>query len=222
MDFVNSLSLQLAIAIDNALLYENTLRVQSELLQAYNSTIEGWAYALDLRDKETEGHSRRVTLMTVQIAQHVGMDEEEIAHVYRGALLHDIGKLGIPDNILLKPSQLTEEEWVIMRKHPVYAYEMLSPILYLKQAIDIPYCHHERWNGTGYPRGLKGNQIPLAARIFSIADTYDAMRYDRPYRKGLTKEEIVDKISSGAGNHYDPELMKVFMKMLHEGRLEVS
>jgi len=222
VDFVNSLSLQLAIAIDNALLYENTLRVQSELLQAYNSTIEGWAYALDLRDKETEGHSRRVTLMTVQIAQHVGMDEEEIAHVYRGALLHDIGKLGIPDNILLKPSQLTEEEWVIMRKHPVYAYEMLSPILYLKQAIDIPYCHHERWDGTGYPRGLKGNQIPLAARIFSIADTYDAMRYDRPYRKGLSKEEIVNNIISGAGKHYDPELVKVFIKMLHEDRLDVS
>ena len=222
MNFANSLSLQLAIAVDNALLYEKSQRAQSELLHAYNNTIEGWSYALDLRDKETEGHSRRVTLMTVQIAQHLGMDEEEIVHVYRGALLHDIGKLGVPDNILLKPSPLTEEEWVIMRKHPVYAHEMLSSIAYLKQAMDIPYCHHERWDGTGYPRGLRGNQIPLVARIFSIVDAYDAMLYDRPYRKSLSKEEIVDKISSGAGKHYDPEIVKVFMKMLHEDRLGVS
>lgn len=221
-DFAKSFSLQLAIAVDNALLYEKSQHTQSELLQAYNNTIEGWSYALDLRDKETEGHSRRVTLMAVQIAQHMGMDEEEIAHMYRGALLHDIGKLGIPDNILLKPSPLTEEEWVIMRKHPVYAYEMLSSIAYLKQAMDIPYCHHERWDGAGYPRGLRGNQIPMAARIFSVVDAYDAMLYDRPYRKGLSKEDIVDEISSGTGKHYDPEVVKVFLKMLHEDRLEVS
>ncbi len=219
VNFVDSLSLQMAIAIDNAMLFGNTQRAQSELLQAYNNMIEGWSYALDLRDKETEGHSRRVTQMAVHIAQHMGMAEEEIVHVYRGALLHDIGKMGVPDNILLKPSPLTEEEWKIMRMHPIYAYEMLSPIPYLKQALDIPYCHHERWDGTGYPRGLRGNQIPLAARIFSIVDTYDALRHDRPYRKGMPKEKIVDHIHNCAGVYYDPEIVKIFIKIFQEGTL---
>jgi putative nucleotidyltransferase with HDIG domain len=161
---------QAAIAIDNAALFDDLQRSNTELTLAYDTTLEGWARALELRDKETEGHTQRVTEMTLRLATAMGVPEAELVHVRRGALLHDIGKMGIPDSILLKPGPLSESEWEIMRMHPVYAYEMLSPIGYLRSALDIPYCHHEKWDGSGYPRGLAGEQIPLHARIFAVAD----------------------------------------------------
>jgi len=142
------------------------------------------------------------------------LDEEAIANIRRGALLHDMGKLGIPDSILLKPGKLTDEEWVIMRKHPQFAYEMLSPIDFLKSALDIPYSHHEKWDGTGYPRGLKGEEIPFAARIFAVADVWDALRSDRPYRKGWPVEKVREYICSEAGKHFDPTVVEAFVKIL--------
>ena len=167
-EFLDALALQAAIAIDNNSLFYELERSNMDLMLAYDSTIEGWSGALDYRDKETEGHSQRVTDMTVRMAREMGMDERELVHVRRGALLHDIGKMGIPDSILLKPGALTEEEWKIMRLHPVYSQELLSKIAYLRPALDIPYCHHEKWDGTGYPRGLKRDQIPISARIFAV------------------------------------------------------
>jgi len=185
------------------------------LQRAYDTTIAGWSRALDLRDKETEGHSQRVTEMTVRMAHAVGLAEADIVHVRRGALLHDIGKLGIPDSILHKPGPLNEEEWATMRKHPEYAYEWLTPIEYLRPALDIPYCHHEKWDGTGYPRGLAGTSIPLAARIFALADVWDAMRSDRPYRRGLPVAKVKEHIAGLAGTHFDPDLAPIFLA-LHE------
>ena len=181
MAFLLSLAAQAAIAIDNAALFTDLQRSNAELILAYDTTIEGWARALELRDQETEGHTKRVVEMTLRLARAMGMDEAALVHVRRGALLHDIGKMSIPDDILLKEGPLTEEEWQIMRRHPVSAFEMLYPISYLRPALDIPYCHHERWDGTGYPRGLKGEQIPLASRIFSLADIWDALNSERRY-----------------------------------------
>ena len=172
---------------------------------------------MDLRDHETEGHSRRVTEMTLRLARAMGLDEAELVHVRRGALLHDIGKMGIPDAILLKPGTLTDEEWQVMRRHPTYAYEMLSPIAFLRPALEIPYCHHEKWDGTGYPRGLKGEQIPLAARIFAAVDIWDALRSDRPYRKGWPEERVCEHIASLAGTHLDPAVVAAFLRD-HRGR----
>lgn len=214
MDFLETLAGQAAIAIDNATLFKDLRRSNIELTMAYDSTIEGWAHALDLRDRETEGHSRRVTEMTVEVAKIIGLSaESDLIHIRRGALLHDIGKMGIPDGILLKDKPLNEEEWAVMKKHPIYSYNLLSPIAYLHQAIDIPYCHHEKWDGTGYPRGLKGEQIPLAARIFAVVDVWDAMRSDRPYRKGIPAEEVRDHIRSLAGTHFDPKVVEAFLRM---------
>ncbi|TLM99754.1 GAF domain-containing protein, partial [bacterium] len=181
MDFLESLATQAAIAIDVATLIEDLQSSNQELTAAYDSTIEGWSRALDLRDKETEGHTQRVTEMALHLARAVGMNEEELVHVYRGSLMHDIGKMGIPDSILLKPAPLTPEEIELMKMHPIYAYHLLKPIRFLHPALDIPYCHHERWDGSGYPRGLKGTQIPLAARIFAVVDVWDALVSDRPY-----------------------------------------
>lgn len=186
----------------------------SELQQTYDATMEGWVRALDLRDKETEGHTQRVTEMTVRLAQAAGITGEELTHIRRGALLHDIGKLGIPDAILLKPGKLTEEEWDIMRRHPVYAYEWLSPIEYLRPALDIPYCHHEKWDGTGYPRGLKGEKIPFAARIFAIVDVWDALRSDRPYRKGWSEAEVLTHILANRGTHFDPQVVDLLIRVM--------
>jgi PAS domain S-box-containing protein len=210
LDFLNTLAGQAAIAIDNVQLFENLQRSNTELVLAYDATIEGWSHALDQRDKETEGHTLRVTKMTVELAVIFGLSESELAQVRWGALLHDIGKLGVPDNILLKPGPLTDEEWVVMRKHPTLAYEMLSPIHYLHAALDIPYCHHEKWDGTGYPRGLKGEQIPLTARIFAVVDVWDALTSDRPYRKAWSKEKARQHIQAEAGSHFDPQVVKTF------------
>ncbi|MCX6027107.1 MAG: PAS domain S-box protein, partial [Chloroflexi bacterium] len=211
VNYMETLAGQAAIAIDNAQLFENLERSNVGLMLAYDATIEGWSRALDMRDKETEGHTQRVMEMTLHMARTAGLSEEELVHVRRGALLHDMGKLGVPDNILLKPGELTEAEWVIMRKHPAFAYEMLSPITYLHRALDIPYCHHEKWDGSGYPRGLKGEQIPKAARIFALVDVFDALRSDRPYRPAWPLAKAVDHIRSLSGSHFDPDLVEPFL-----------
>jgi HD-GYP domain-containing protein (c-di-GMP phosphodiesterase class II) len=214
LDFLEVLAGQAAITIDSATTFAKLQRSNRELFNAYDATIEGWSRALDLRDKETEGHSQRVTEMTMKLAVMAGVDDEELAHVRRGALLHDIGKMGVPDSILLKPDKLTDEEWIVMKKHPVFALEFLSPIAYLHPALDIPYCHHEKWDGSGYPRGLKGEQIPLAARLFAVVDVWDALRYDRPYRQGWTQEKSIKHIQSLSGTHLDPKAVELFIKML--------
>lgn len=215
-DFLEALTTQAAIAVDDAEMFSNLQRSNLDLIMAYDATIDGWARALDYRDKETEGHSRRVTEMTVKIAQAMGIGDAEIIHVRRGALLHDIGKMGIRDNILLKPGKLTAEEWEIMRKHPVIAYEMLSPIDFLRQALDIPYCHHEKWDGTGYPRGLKGEQIPLSARIFSVVDVWDALRSDRPYRPAWPRDKTLEYIQQQVVKAFAPDVITVFLRILEE------
>lgn len=186
----------------------------AELLAAYEATIEGWSHAMDLRDKETEGHSRRVTELTVELARASAMSEQQMLHVRRGALLHDIGKLGIPDSILHKSEALTEAEWVIMRKHPQFAYDMLYPVEYLRPALEIPLNHHEKWNGAGYPHGLKGQEIPLAARLFAAVDVWDALTSDRPYRRAWTKEESLAYIREQSGQHFDPAVVDLFFKVI--------
>ncbi len=208
---------QAAIAMDNAELFEGLERSNMELLLAYDATIEGWSRAMDLRDKETEGHTRRVTETTIALSRTIGTSEEEIVHIRRGALLHDIGKMGVPDHILLKEGPLTDEEWAIMRKHPDYALQMLSPISFLEPALDIPYCHHEKWDGSGYPRGLKGEKIPAAARVFAIVDVWDALRSDRPYRPAWTHERVVDYIRALAGTHFDPHAVGPFLELIGSG-----
>ncbi len=192
----------------------NLEKSQQDLVEAYDSTLRGWSQALELKDSETEGHTHRVTDLTVEFARSYGIPESEIVHIRRGAILHDIGKMGVPDEILLKPGKLTEEEWKIMRQHPVYAYNMLKNIEYLAPALDIPYCHHEKWDGSGYPRGLAGEEIPLAARLFSIVDAWDAMTSTRPYRKGMSEPLTQRTIVSERGSRFDPALVDFFMKFL--------
>jgi putative nucleotidyltransferase with HDIG domain/PAS domain S-box-containing protein len=213
MDYLEVLAGQIAIAVDNATLFKDLQRSNSELMLAYEATLEGWSAALDLRDRETEGHTQRVTEMTMELAEVMGIKPEDLVNIRRGALLHDIGKMGVPDNILLKPDKLNEEEWQHMRMHAVYAYNLLSNITYLRDALDIPYCHHEKWNGTGYPRGLKGEEIPLAARIFAVADVYDALTSDRPYRKGWPSERALDYIREQSGSYFDPRVVDAFLMM---------
>ncbi|MDE3091491.1 MAG: HD-GYP domain-containing protein, partial [Chloroflexota bacterium] len=210
--FLEALAEQAAIAIDNAALFNDLQRSNTDLTLAYDATIEGWSRALDLRDKETEGHTQRVTDMTLRLARGMGVSDNELVHLRRGALLHDIGKMGIPDSILHKPGALSDEEWAIMRRHPQLAYDMLSPITYLKSALDVPYCHHEKWDGTGYPRGLKGEQIPLAARIFAVVDVWDALHSDRPYRQAWAEDKVLEHIRSLAGTHFDPQVVKVCLE----------
>ncbi len=213
LNFLQTLAGQAAIAIDNADLFNRLHRSNAELTRAYDATIEGWSRALDLRDKETEGHSLRVTEISLRLAQTMGQSDEELVHIRRGGLLHDIGKLGVPDNILLKPEPLTDEEWGLMKRHPQYAYDMLAPINYLRRALDIPYCHHEKWDGTGYPRGLKGEEIPVAARIFAVVDVWDALRSDRPYRAGWSDEKVREHIRQQSGKHFDPQVVETFLKL---------
>ncbi len=216
MGFLEALAAQAAIAIENARLFDDLQRSNIDLILAYDTTIEGWARALELRDRETEGHTQRAAAMTLRIARAMGMQEEELVHVRRGALLHDIGKMSIPDSTLLKTGPLTQEEWTVMRRHPDYAYELLSPIPYLKPALDIPLCHHERWDGNGYPRGLKGEQIPLAARIFALADTWDALNSERRYHPAWPEDRVREHIRSLAGTQFDPGVVEVFLRMEQE------
>jgi len=191
-------------------------RSQKDLLQSYDDTLGGWAKALELRDKETEGHAERVTDLTVRLAERLGIKGEELVFIRRGALLHDIGKMGTPDAILHKNGSLTVEERTIIQKHPLDAYNMLNKIGYLQHALEIPYCHHEKWNGTGYPRGLKGKEIPISARVFSIVDVYDAMSNDRIYRKALPRDEIFAYLRKETGEHFDPQIVDVFIQVLQE------
>lgn len=213
--FFETLATQAAIAIDNAHLFINLQRSNFELGIAYDATIEGWSRALELRDQETEGHTLRVADLTVRLANAMGVKDEEVVDIRRGALLHDIGKMGVPDRILLKPGKLDDDEWDIMKQHTVYAFEMLWPIEFLRLAIDIPYCHHERWDGTGYPRGLKGEQIPLSARIFAIVDVWDALNSNRPYRKAWMEDKALDYITANAGKHFDPRVVEHFLNFLN-------
>lgn len=191
----------------------------THLQEAYEKTIEGWVRALDLRDRETEGHTQRVTEIALVVASKLGFSDEELAHIRRGALLHDMGKIAISDEILQKPGPLNEAEWEKMRRHPIYAYEMLSPIAYLHPALEIPFYHHERWNGSGYPHGLKGEQIPLAARLFAIVDVWDALSSDRPYRKKLPREHVVEYLQHNAGTLFDPKLVEVFLSVIESENL---
>jgi putative two-component system response regulator len=192
----------------------NLEHAHNELKAAYDATIEGWSRAMDLRDRETEGHTQRVTQLTLKLAEAAGMNQEELVHIRRGALLHDMGKLGIPDAVLHKPAKLTDEEWVLMRQHPQLAYDMLHPIDYLHPALDIPYCHHEKWDGSGYPRGLKGEQIPLVARLFAIVDVWDALTSDRPYRPAWQKEETLKYIKEQSDKHFDPRAVDLFFQIV--------
>jgi putative nucleotidyltransferase with HDIG domain len=204
---------QAAVAIDNAQLLEDLQQKNRELEEAYQATLEGWVSALDMRDKETEGHTQRVTILTQRLARFMGVSGEALVHITRGALLHDIGKMAIPDSILLKAGALTQDERELIKQHPKFAYDMLKRIEFLRPAIDIPYCHHERWDGTGYPRGLKGEEIPFAARIFPVVDVWDALTSDRPYRKGVPPEEVRERIRAEAGGHFDPQVVDAFLAM---------
>lgn len=193
---------------------EKLQKAHQRLLEAYSATIEGWSHAMDLRDQETEGHSQRVTELTLKLAQTFGIEGDELVNIRHGALLHDMGKLGIPDSILQKPAKLTDEEWVKMRTHPQLAYNMLYPVEYLRPALDIPFCHHEKWDGSGYPRGLKGEQIPLSARIFAIVDVWDAVTSDRPYRPAWSREQALNYIREQSGTHFDPQIVEQFFKLI--------
>ena len=215
LDFFNTLAGQTAIAVESTSLFANLQASNHELSQAYEATIEGWSRAMDLRDRETEGHTQRVTKLTLELARSMSIDEARLVHIRRGALLHDIGKLGVPDHILFKTGSLTIEERQIMEQHVEFAYEMLAPIPYLKPALNIPYFHHEKWDGTGYPLGLKGDQIPLEARIFSLVDVWDALLSDRPYRQAWTREQTIEYIHAQSGAHFDPQVVECFMEMIN-------
>jgi PAS domain S-box-containing protein/putative nucleotidyltransferase with HDIG domain len=214
LDFLITLAGQAGIAVENATLFENLEQSNRELSQAYDATIEGWSRALDLRDKETEGHTLRVTQIMLNLARTFGLSEEQLLNVRWGALLHDIGKMGVPDHILLKPGELTDEEWIQMKHHPQYGYDLLKPIAFLTPALDIPFCHHEKWDGTGYPRGLKGDEIPLPARLFAVVDVWDALRTDRPYRPAWSEEKVLAHIREQSGKHFDPQVVEAFLKMI--------
>ena len=194
-------------------LVELVEQLRSDLRVAYDEIIAGWARAMDMRDQQSEGHTQRVAAVTVRIGRAMGLPEDALVHVHRGALLHDIGTILFPDSVLLKRGPLTDAEWEMVRRHPEYAHTLLSPISQLRQAIDIPYCHHEKWDGTGYPRQLKGAQIPLAARIFSIVDVWDALCSERPHRAAWTREEAREYVCDHLGKDFDPEAGDVFLNL---------
>ena len=216
LEFLERLAEQAALAVDSGMSFDSLKRSNLDLTLAYDTTIEGWSHALELRDNETRGHTLRVTEVTLKLARMAGMTGAELVHMRRGALLHDIGKMAVADAILFKPDKLTEEESIIMRLHPTYAYELLSPIAYLRPALDIPYCHHEKWDGSGYPRGLKGEEIPLAARLFAVVDVWDALRCDRPYRKRWPDKKVLAYIRSLGGTHFDPKAVEQFFRVANE------
>ncbi len=214
---------QIAAGIENHRLLEEVLldarmleRSNKEMKQAYEETLEGWARALELRDSDTEGHTRRVADLTLKIGKEMGFRENQLIHLHRGALLHDIGKMAVPDHILRKPGPLSDEEWAIMRRHPIHAYEMLSRINYLRPALAIPCSHHERWDGSGYPQGLEAEDIPLPARIFAVVDVWDALTSDRPYRKAWSAEQTVTHLREGSGTLFDPAVVETFLSVLEE------
>jgi len=212
LEFLISLAGQAAIAVDGAQLFDSLQRSHDDLAIAYDATIEGWSRAMDLRDHETEGHTKRVTDLVVRLALAAGLDNEALGHVRRGALLHDIGKLGIPDQVLFKPGPLDADEWALMRRHPQLAFDMLAAIPYLRPALDIPYCHHEKWDGSGYPRGLRQEQIPVAARLFAVVDVWDALRSNRPYRSAWPDERVLEHLKAESGRHFDPQVVTLFLE----------
>lgn len=214
VELCRTLAFQITLAVANARLYRTVKLSNEELTHAYDATLQGWSLVLELRDQETQGHTLRVTELTEALARKIGVPEETLPHIRRGALLHDIGKMGIPDTILKKPGPLTDEEWAIMRRHPEYAHRFLAHIDYLVPALDIPYCHHEKWDGSGYPRGLKGEEIPLAARIFAVIDVFDALTSDRPYRKAWGKQESLNYICEQTGRHFDPQIPHAFLESI--------
>jgi len=216
LNFLHTLAGQAAIAIDNVQLFKNLQRSNQELILAYDTTLAGWGRALELRDKETQGHTDRVIALTVELARRMGITGEELTHIMRGTMLHDIGKMGIPDHILHKPGPLTQEEWKIMRQHPQFAFDLINPIPYLRPALDIPYSHHERWDGSGYPHGLKGEDIPLAARIFAVVDIWDALLYRRVYRDAWPEDKVIEYIKNAAGIELDPNIVERFLELLED------
>ncbi len=216
LNFMEMLAGQAAIAIENANLFNELQRSNIEVIQAYDATIEGWSRALELRDRETQGHAQRVTEATVRLARELGLSETELVNIRRGAILHDIGKMAIPDSILLKPAALTDSEREIIQQHPLYAYNMLSPVSYLRPALDIPLYHHEKWHGTGYPHKLSGEQIPLAARLFAVVDVFDALTSDRSYRPAWRKEKAIEYIRAQSGKHFDPNIVVEFLKIVDD------
>jgi hypothetical protein len=220
LEFLDMLARQTAIAISDARQFWAVQRSRDDLMLAYDTTLEGWARALELRDKETEGHTQRVGEMTVRLAMALDLPESDLVHLRRGALLHDIGKIAISDTILLKPGPLSTDERSAMELHPVHAHHLLSPISYLRPALDIPYCHHEKWDGTGYPRGLQGERIPLTARIFAIVDVWDALTQDRPYRRAWSVGRAREYLRAEMGRHFDPEVGEAFLRMLEQEMAE--
>ncbi|MCI0519772.1 MAG: HD domain-containing protein [Chloroflexi bacterium] len=214
IEFLETLAGDAAIAIDNAALFNKLQRSNTDLAVAYDRTLEGWSRALELRDHEIEGHSQRVTNLAVRLGREIGLNDADLLHLRRGALLHDIGKMGVPDQILHKPGPLDDDEWVIMRRHPQFAEGMLAPIPYLKPALDIPLYHHEKWDGSGYPYGLKGALIPLATRVFALVDVWDALLSERPYRPAWSHEQTLDYIQTQSGVHFDPAVVAAFIKLL--------
>lgn len=216
LQFFETLAGQAAIAVDNAQLFNSMQQANTDLIVAYDATIAGWSRAMARRDQESEGHVQRVTDLTLAMAQAMRIADVQLVHIRRGALLHDMGKILIPDRILLKTEPLTEEETAIIEKHPEYAYELLSPIGYLQPALDIPYCHHEHWDGTGYPRRLKGEEIPIAARIFAVAHTWDHLRNTDGQRQAMPQAEALEYIEGQSGKHFDPRVVKVFLELLSD------
>lgn len=216
VNFLETLTRQAAIAIENISLFHELQRSNTELIFAYDDIIKGWSHTLDLREHQVVGHSERLSELTEQLAQRLGIHDAELVHIHRGALLHDVGKMGIPDQILHKPGTLTDHEWATIRLHPQIAHALLAPIEYLRRALDIPYCHHERWDGAGYPRHLKGEQIPIAARIFAVVDVWEAMTSERPYRKAWSQQEALDYIRSASGQHFDPAVVEKFLQTLND------
>jgi putative nucleotidyltransferase with HDIG domain len=206
---------QAAIAIDSAVMFSELQRSNVELSLAYDATIEGLSRALDLRDKETKEHTFRVTDITVKLATRLGIRQADLIHIRRGAILHDIGKVAIPDQILFKPGPLAQEEWDIMRRHPDIAVELLSPVNYLEPALEIPHWHHEKWDGSGYPDGLRREEIPFAARLFAVADVYDALTSNRPYRLAWPKWDAVEYIEAQSGSHFDPRVVPEFLDLIN-------
>jgi PAS domain S-box-containing protein/putative nucleotidyltransferase with HDIG domain len=190
-----------------------------DLAEAYETTLEGWARALELRDEETEGHSRRVTEMTMKLAQALSIPADQLDHIHRGAILHDIGKMAFPDEILRKTGPLNSKEQKTVMQHPTIAYELLARIPFLQKALDIPYCHHEKWDGSGYPRGLKGEQIPLAARIFTVVDIWDAIQSDRPYKKAWSRVKAIKYMQEQSGKFFDPQVVNAFLSLVENGEI---
>lgn len=214
LSFLKLVGAHTALAIDSTLMLSDLQVSNLELVKAYDSTLEGWSHAMDLRDRETEGHTLRVTELSEKLAKQMGIPDELLVHVRRGSLLHDIGKIAVPDSILLKPGPLNDQEWVIMRRHPQYARDFLIPIDYLRPAVDIPLRHHERWDGNGYPDNLAGENIPLAARIFSVIDVWDALTSDRPYRAAWPRKKALKYVLEQSGIYFDPEVVKQFLKII--------